>query len=142
MLCLHVCTCQTFFLFFSQDIIILTAQCKEANNYVTQKAISSPRLGHLLVLPLLPPPRPPCVLFFCPFATYSECFLDRVENCPVHRLSSYLFPVIPLRSKECTDHYTCCSRLPEGSLSLLGGGGCGEGRYRRERESERKREQK
>lgn len=59
MLCLHVCTCQTFFLFLSQDIIILTARCKEANNYVTQKAISSPRLGHLLVLPLLPPTPPP-----------------------------------------------------------------------------------
>lgn len=53
--CVHM---PDFFSFFSQDIIILTARCKEANNYVTQKAISSPRLGHLLVLPLLSPPPP------------------------------------------------------------------------------------
>lgn len=45
---------------FPLDIIILTAQRKEANNYVTQKTISPPRLGHFLVLPLLPP-LPPSV---------------------------------------------------------------------------------
>lgn len=44
------CACWTF------DIIILTAQRREANNHVTHKAISPPRLGHFLVLLERPPP--------------------------------------------------------------------------------------
>lgn len=59
----HMCA-QTGLLFFlSLDIIILTARRKEANNYVTQKTISPPRLGHFLVLPLLPLSP---LLSFCP----------------------------------------------------------------------------
>lgn len=65
-LCVHV-TCVHRLDFFPLDIIILTAQRKEANNYITQKTISPPRLGHFLVLPLLL--LSPLSLFFCPFAT-------------------------------------------------------------------------
>lgn len=56
---------------FPLDIIILTARHEEANNCITQKTISPPRLGHFLVLPLLhlSLPPPPRSLFFYPFAT-------------------------------------------------------------------------
>lgn len=47
--CPHI-MCVHAELFFLMDIIILTAQFMEANNYVTQEGISPPRLGHFLVL--------------------------------------------------------------------------------------------
>lgn len=69
-----MCAHWTFF-FFTLDIIILTARCKEANNYVTQKTISPPRLGHFLVLP-------PSLLSFSAAPSPHKCLLDGVENCP------------------------------------------------------------
>lgn len=85
------------FFFLPVDIIILTARRKEANNYVTQKTISPPRLGHFLVLPVLPlgpaPPRSPA-------PAPHGCLLDGVGKLPLRKLSACLFPVIPERSKK------------------------------------------
>lgn len=69
-------------LFSPPDIIILTAQREEANNYVTQKAISPPRLGHFLVLPV-----PPFVLVpLC----HINAFLTRWKTAPPQTVGLFI----------------------------------------------------
>lgn len=82
-------------LFFpSLDIIILTARRKEANNYVTQKTISPPRLGHFLVLPLSP--LSPVLLPL----HHINVSLTQGGKLPLRKLAACLFPVIPESSEK------------------------------------------
>jgi len=89
-------TCvQSLDYFFLLDIIILAARRKEANNYVTQKTISPPRLGRSLVLPLLP--FPPFFYVLLPLLHINVSWNS--GKLSVHKLPSYLFLMIPVRSK-------------------------------------------
>lgn len=128
----HVCRDWTF---FSLDIIILTARRKEANNYVTQKTISPPRLGHFLVLPLLPLSPSLCSSAPSPH----KCLLDRVENCPSANCPPVYFQWFLRVAKM---HWSLSLLFKAtwrflSSQSLLGRGGRKEGKNRREREIEK-----
>lgn len=101
--CLHIMCVHTE-LFFLMDIIILTAQFMEANNYVTQEIISPPHLGHFLVLSFLSlllcssTPLPHKCLFDCPSANsslvYFLWFLGEAQNALITILAVQGYPKV------------------------------------------------
>lgn len=135
MLCVHA-NVSTDWTFFSLDIIILTERRKEANNYVTQKTISPPRLGHFPVLAVLapPPPHPLCVLL--PLRSINVPLTGWKSTPP--ELSACLFSVIP----ESSENALITIPAVQGYLKVLvlsvsPGHGRTEGGERQEREIEK-----